>query len=72
MNDTFKVLSQKQVNSFWENGFLRIGKIIEEDELELLRNEYDREFELATADRSSGIRITHIGDVRRQRLSAAG
>lgn len=47
--DGHKFLSQEQIDSFAVNGFLPVGKILEDDEIELLRHEYDREFELARA-----------------------
>jgi ectoine hydroxylase-related dioxygenase (phytanoyl-CoA dioxygenase family) len=48
-----KILTQEQIDSFALNGFLRVGKILEDDEIELLRSEYDREFALARAGQSS-------------------
>ncbi|MEM7130957.1 MAG: phytanoyl-CoA dioxygenase family protein [Chloroflexota bacterium] len=42
-----KSLTEEQVNRFWTDGYLTIGKVLEDDEIELLRQEYDREFELA-------------------------
>ena len=42
-----KALTEEQINRFWIEGYLTIGKILEDDEVELLRREYDREFELA-------------------------
>ena len=47
-----KVLTQEQVNSFWKNGFLRFGKILDPELLETMRREYDREFELVSTGRS--------------------
>jgi ectoine hydroxylase-related dioxygenase (phytanoyl-CoA dioxygenase family) len=46
-------LTQEQIDSFWTNGFLRVGKLLEDDEIELLRREYDRVFELARAGQGS-------------------
>lgn len=40
-------LTQEQIDSFREDGYLRIGKLLDDDQVELLRREYDREFELA-------------------------
>ncbi|MBI4551460.1 MAG: phytanoyl-CoA dioxygenase family protein [Candidatus Latescibacteria bacterium] len=40
-------LTPEQVDSFREHGYLRIGKLLDDDLVELLRREYDREFELA-------------------------
>ena len=36
-----KALTEEQVNDFWIDGYLGIGKILEDDEVELLRREYD-------------------------------
>ena len=43
----YKALSQEQVASFWENGFLVVGKVLEDDLIEEMRAEYDAEFALA-------------------------
>jgi phytanoyl-CoA hydroxylase len=40
-------LTQDQIDFFSANGYLPIGKILEDDEIELFRGEYDREFALA-------------------------
>ncbi len=40
-------LSQEQIDTFSRNGFLPYEKILKEDEIDLLRREYDREFALA-------------------------
>jgi len=45
--DNHRALSQEQIDSFWENGYLKIGKLLDDDQIDLLRREYDREFELA-------------------------
>ena len=39
-----KALTQEQVDEFWANGFLKVGKILDDDEIEALRNEYDHVF----------------------------
>ena len=44
-----KALTQEQVDGFWTNGFLPIGKVLTDDEISLLRQEYDREFARARA-----------------------
>ncbi len=49
----YKSLTQTQVDSFWTNGFLPIGKILTDDEITLLRDEYDREFARARAGETS-------------------
>ena len=36
-----KALTEEQINRFWIDGYLTIGKILEDDEIELLRREYD-------------------------------
>jgi phytanoyl-CoA hydroxylase len=40
-------LTQEQLDAFWRDGYLPYRKILSDDEIELLRNEYDREFERA-------------------------
>src|SRR5688572_20809284 len=42
-------LTQEQLDAFWRNGYLPYKKILEDEEVELYRREYDREFELAEA-----------------------
>ena len=42
-----RALTEEQINRFWTDGYLTIGKILEDDEIALLREEYDREFERA-------------------------
>lgn len=49
----YKTLTQAQVNSFWTNGFLPIGKILNDEEIELLRQAYDHEFARARAGETS-------------------
>src|SRR6266508_2294879 len=44
-----KSLRQEQVDEFWANGCLRVGKILTDDEVEALRTEYDRVFADARA-----------------------
>jgi len=51
--DGFKVLSQEQVNGFRENGYLKIGKLLDDETVELLRRQYDHEFDLARSGKSS-------------------
>lgn len=43
----YKALSQAQVASFWEDGFLVVGKVLEDELIEEMRGEYDSEFDLA-------------------------
>jgi len=49
----YKTLGQEQVDSFWTNGYLSIGKILNDAEIELLRAEYDREFARALTGETS-------------------
>ncbi len=42
-----KALTEEQINRFWIDGYLTVGKILQDDEIELLRREYDRELERA-------------------------
>ena len=37
-------LTQDQIDTIWQNGFLRIGSVLKADEIETLRTEYDRIF----------------------------
>ena len=43
----YKALSQTQVASFWEDGFLVVGKVLEDELVREMRREYDAEFDLA-------------------------
>ena len=43
----YKALKQEQVASFWENGYLIVGKVLEDELIGLMRSEYDAEFALA-------------------------
>ena len=40
----YKALTQAQVASFWEDGFLVVGKVLEDGLIEEMRREYDDEF----------------------------
>ena len=53
-------LTQEQIDSFWENGFLPCGKVLEDAEIELLRREYDAVFEQAWQE--NGVRNLSAGD----------
>jgi phytanoyl-CoA hydroxylase len=44
-----RALSQEQVDAFWADGFLKVGKILSDSELATLREEYDRVFVAARA-----------------------
>jgi hypothetical protein len=53
-------LTQEQIEFFHQNGYLRIGKILEEEHIELLRREYDHEFD--TARQNNRFRILAISN----------
>ncbi|MXX26330.1 MAG: phytanoyl-CoA dioxygenase family protein [Caldilineaceae bacterium SB0668_bin_21] len=57
-----KALTEEQINRFWIDGYLTIGKILEEDEIELLRREYDYEFERARKGQNPRFRNLSIED----------
>src|SRR5688572_25045597 len=40
-------LNQEQLDAFWRDGYLVYGKILEDEEVDLFRREYDREFDRA-------------------------
>jgi ectoine hydroxylase-related dioxygenase (phytanoyl-CoA dioxygenase family) len=42
-----RVLSQRQIDDFMTDGYLRLGKILDDQQIELLQDEYDREVERA-------------------------
>lgn len=48
-----RALSAEQVDRFWTDGFLGIGRVLDDALLATLRAEYDREFELARAGKST-------------------
>lgn len=41
------ILGQEQINDYMTNGYLRLGKILDESQIKFLQNEYDREIEKA-------------------------
>lgn len=41
------ILNQEQVDDYMTNGYLMLGKILDEHQIEFLQNEYDREVEKA-------------------------
>jgi ectoine hydroxylase-related dioxygenase (phytanoyl-CoA dioxygenase family) len=45
-------LTQEQTDFFWKNGYLSYGKILEDEEIEILRREYEDEFEKAWQENS--------------------
>jgi ectoine hydroxylase-related dioxygenase (phytanoyl-CoA dioxygenase family) len=60
-----QALTQEQIDDFWTNGFLRVGKVLDDDEIELLRTEYDATFALARAGHGSfrNLAIDHTDDL---------
>jgi phytanoyl-CoA hydroxylase len=44
-----KALSQAQIDGFWSDGFVKVGKVLDDAQIDLLRGEYDRTFALARA-----------------------
>ena len=56
-----KALTEEQINRFWIDGYLTVGKILQDDEIELLRRQYDHEFELARSGQL-GFRNLSIDD----------
>ena len=48
-----KALTEEQINRFWIDGYLSIGKVLQDDEIELLRREYDIELERARRGQTS-------------------
>ena len=43
-------LTPEQVEFFFQNGYISIGKLLEDEHIEILRREYDREFAAARKD----------------------
>jgi ectoine hydroxylase-related dioxygenase (phytanoyl-CoA dioxygenase family) len=63
-----KGLTPEQAGLFHEQGFLRIGKILDDDLVALLRQEYDREFELARkSGRYRNLAIDDTDDIEKKR-----
>ena len=61
-------LEQHEIDTFGEQGFLRKGKILTEEELELLRHEYDAVFEQAWKENKlSNLSIDRGTDVETKR-----
>ena len=52
-------LTQEQIDTFWQNGYLRIGSLLKSDEIETLRKEYDRVF--AEEEARGGARNLSVG-----------
>ena len=53
MDNGYRRLTAKQVNEFQTRGYLKLGRLLDDATVELLRREYDREFELARSGASS-------------------
>lgn len=68
---TYKSLTQAQVDSFWTNGFLPIGKVLTDEEIALLRAEYDREFTRARAGETSFRNLSTNKDADLEEQNAA-
>ena len=53
MDNGFRRLTAEQVNEFQTRGYLELGRLLDDATVEVLRREYDREFELARSGASS-------------------
>ena len=53
MDNGYRRLTAEQVNEFRTRGYLKLGRLLDDAAVELLRREYDREFELARSGASS-------------------
>ena len=53
MENGYRRLTPEQVNEFQARGYLKLGPLLDDATVELLRREYDREFELARSGASS-------------------
>ena len=53
MENGFRRLTAEQVNEFRTRGYLKLGRLLDDAAVELLRREYDREFELARSGAGS-------------------
>lgn len=63
-----KALDQAQVDRFWSDGYLKIGKILSDEELESLRQEYDSIFAQARAGKINfrNLAIDQTDDLERK------
>jgi ectoine hydroxylase-related dioxygenase (phytanoyl-CoA dioxygenase family) len=59
-------LTQEQVDFFFQNGYLRYGKILEDAEIESLRREYDRVF----AEANTNKQFNNLADNNRDAAAA--
>jgi ectoine hydroxylase-related dioxygenase (phytanoyl-CoA dioxygenase family) len=64
-NAGHQALTQEQIDSFAIDGYLRVGKLLDDDEIALLRSEYDHEFAQARAGYGSfrNLSIDHTDDL---------
>ncbi len=53
MDNGYRRLTAGQVNDYQTQGYLKLGRLLDDATVELLRREYDREFELARSGASS-------------------
>ena len=61
-------LSPEQVEFFFQNGYISIGKLIEDKHIEILRREYDREFEAARENnRFRNLAISNTDDLSKKK-----
>jgi ectoine hydroxylase-related dioxygenase (phytanoyl-CoA dioxygenase family) len=60
-----KALSQEQVDCFWQDGYLKIGKVLTDEEIAALRQEYDDIFAQARAGKIGfrNLAIDHTDDL---------
>ena len=63
-----KSLTQPQIDDFWDQGYLPIGKLLDDDLVASLRSEYDRLFAEAGEDgRYRNLAIDNTDDVEEKR-----
>ena len=57
-------LTPEQIEFFHQNGYIAIGKLLEDEHIEILRREYDREFAAARKDnRFRNLAISNTDDL---------
>ena len=62
------VLSRKQIDSYMADGYIQLGKILDDHQLNLVRDEYDREIDKA---RKEGY-ISNLAEKNEQETPDAG
>jgi ectoine hydroxylase-related dioxygenase (phytanoyl-CoA dioxygenase family) len=64
----YRRLSADQVDRFRRDGYLKLGRLLDDDLLDLLRREYDREFALARAGDAKfrNLSISNTDDLRKK------